>query len=221
MHAVPAPFVRAQVTSVLDDLDVRATKTGMLANADIVRCVAELAGERRLPNLVGDPVMVSSTGARLLEREAGRAYLEELFPRARVVTPNRAEAGVLCGREPRTVSAMAEAARELAELGPEAVVVKGGDPDDEGDDSVDIVVVAGATHELRAPRIATGNDHGTGCSFASATAARLALGDDPLVALQHAKAYVHRALAGAVSWRLGAGRGPIHHPGWNTSSDPI
>lgn len=221
VHTVPVGFVRAQVISVLDDLDVRAVKTGMLATSDIVRCVAELATERRLPNLVVDPVMVASTGARLVDRDAEAAYVEDLIPRARVVTPNRIEAEVLCGREIRTVSDMADAARELARLGPEAVVVKGGDAGDESDESVDIVVIDETIHELRAPRIRTGNDHGTGCSFASATAACLALGDDPLTALQHAKSFVHRGLAGAAGWRLGAGHGPIDHFGWNTQTELV
>ncbi len=221
IHTVPVDFVRAQVISVLDDFDVRAVKTGMLATADIVRCVAELAAERRLPNLVVDPVIVASTGARLLDRDAEAAYVEDLVPRARVLTPNRIEAGVLCGREVRTVAEMAAAAGELAQLGPEVVVVKGGDACDEGDQSIDVVVIDGTTHELCAPRVATGNDHGTGCSFAAATAARLALGDDPLAALHHAKSYVHRGLVGAVTWGLGAGHGPIDHFGWNTGTEPL
>ena len=220
IHTVPADFVCAQVISVLDDLEVRAVKTGMLATADVVRCVARLATERRLPNLVVDPVTVASTGARLLDREAETAYLEDLIPRARVVTPNRLEAGVLCRREVRTIADMADAAHDLAGLGPEAVAVTGGD-DDEGDESIDIVVIDGTTHQLRAPRVTTGNNHGTGCSFAAATAARLALGDDTLTALRHAKSYVHRALAGAATWHLGAGHGPIDHFGWSTPNQPV
>lgn len=219
VHTVPVEFVRAQVISVLDDLDVRAVKTGMLATADIVRCVAELATEPGLANLVVDPVMVASTGARLVDRDAEAAYVEDLIPRARVVTANRVEAGVLCGRDLRTVAEMADAACELARLGPEAVVVKGGDADDEGDESIDVVVIGDVVHELRAPRVHTGNDHGTGCSFASATAARMALGDDLLTALRHAKAFVHRGLAGAATWRLGAGHGPIDHFGWNVQPE--
>lgn len=220
IHPVPAAFVRAQVISVLDDLEVRTVKTGMLAAADVVRCVAELAAERTLPNLVVDPVTVASTGARLLDLGAEAAYVEDLIPRARVVTPNRIEAGILCRGEVRTIADMADAAHDLAELGPEAVAVTGGD-DDGGDESIDIVVIDGTTHLLRGPRVSTGNNHGTGCSFASAAAARLVLGDDPLTALRHAKSYVHRALAGAAAWHLGAGRGPIDHFGWNTPNQPV
>jgi len=220
VHFVPVEFVAAQVISVLDDLDVRAVKMGMLATADIVRCVAEIATARGLPNLVVDPVMVASSGARLLDHDAEKAYIEDLIPCARVVTPNCVEAGVLCGRELRTVTDMADAARELGRLGPVAVVVKGGDLD-ESDESVDIVMIDGTIHELRAPRVNTGNDHGTGCSFASATAARLALGDDLLTALQHAKSFVHRGLTGAAAWRLGAGHGPIDHFGWNAQTELV
>lgn len=220
IHHIPADFVRAQVISVLDDLEVRSVKTGMLATADVVRCVAQLATERRLPNLVVDPVTVASTGARLLDRDAETAYVEDLIPRARVLTPNRIEAGVLCRREVHTIADMADAAHDLAGLGPEAVAVTGGD-DDEGDESIDVVVIDGITHQLRAPRVTTGNNHGTGCSFAAATAARLALGDDTFTALRHAKSYVHRALAGAATWHLGAGHGPIDHFGWNTPNQPV
>lgn len=219
IHHVPAAFVLAQVISVLDDLQVRAVKTGMLATADVVRCIAQLATERALPNLVVDPVTVASTGARLLDCDAETAYVEDLIPQARILTPNRIEAGVLCRGEVRTIADMADAAHHLADLGAEAVVVTGGD-DDQGDESIDIVVIDGTTHQFRAPRVATGNNHGTGCSFASATAARLALGDDPLTALRHAKSYVHRALAGAATWHLGAGHGPIDHFGWNTPNQP-
>jgi hydroxymethylpyrimidine/phosphomethylpyrimidine kinase len=222
VHTVPPGFVRAQVDSVVDDLTVAATKTGMLATAAIVSCVAEVVAQRQLPNLVVDPVMVASTGARLLDPEAELAYLDRLIPLARVVTPNRVEAGVLCGRELRTLADMADAALQLAALGPEVVVVKGGDADDEGDEAVDVVAVAagGRIEHLRAPRVGTANDHGTGCSFASAIAASLALGHDHLSALRSAKAFVSRALAGAAGWRLGAGHGPIDHLGWGLAPDP-
>jgi hydroxymethylpyrimidine/phosphomethylpyrimidine kinase len=217
IHAVPAEFVIAQITSVLDDLDVAAVKTGMLATAGSIRAVAQLARSGRLPNLVVDPVMVASTGATLLQPDAERAYVGELIPAARVITPNRSEAAVLVGRDLAAPAEVEVAARQLAATGPELVVVTGGaEPD--GPDAVDLVVGSdGSVTELRAPRVSTGNDHGTGCSFASATAARLALGDQPLDALRAAKRFVHRGLLGGAPWRLGAGRGPIDHMGWNAS----
>lgn len=214
VHVVPVDFVRDQVDSVLADLDVAAVKTGMLATAGTIAMVADLAADGVLAQLVVDPVMVASTGARLLDEGAEVAYRERLIPLARIVTPNRLEAAVLCDRPVETVADMAKAARELAGLGPEVVVVKGGDAVDEGDDSVDIVCVGGEASELRAPRVETRNDHGTGCSFASATAAGLALGRSPWEAVNDAKAFVHRGLEGGATWRLGAGHGPIDHFGW-------
>lgn len=215
VHPVPAAFVVAQIEAVLDDLEVAAVKTGMLATAGIIGALAELGARRRLPNLVVDPVMVASSGARLLEAGAERLYLERLFPLARVVTPNLAEAEALLGGAIRTRAEQREAAAALAGTGPEVVIVTGGHAvsDDPGV-AVDVVASGGSVTELRAPRIATSNTHGSGCSFAAAVAAHLALGEDPLVAVEHAKHRVHRAIAGAARWRLGAGHGPLDHLGW-------
>lgn len=220
IHPVPAAFVEQQVRSVVDDLHVAAVKTGMLASAEIVAAVADLAAVGMLPNLVVDPVMVSSTGARLLAEGAEVAYRHALIPRARVVTPNRSEAGVLVGRSLRSVDGVIEAAQELAEGGPELVVVTGGDPSGCGREAVDVVVSDGHVELHRFERIDTVNDHGTGCSFASAIAARLAHGDEPSVAVDHARAFVRRGLAAAAHWRLGAGHGPIDHLGWS-HPDPV
>lgn len=218
VHVPPASFLTTQISSVLDDLDVRAVKTGMLATADCVRAVAAVAADGRLPNLVVDPVMVASTGARLLDEDSESAYIDALVPHATVLTPNRAEAGVLVGRDLRTTDDLAAAAQELARLGPEVVVITGGGrrPDGEGDQSLDVVADrTGRIRWLVAPCVDTANDHGTGCSFSAAVAARLALGDAVTDALDAAKAFVHRALTSAAGWRLGAGHGPIDHFGWN------
>ena len=219
VHLVPAEFVAAQMNAVLGDLDVRAVKTGFLASAATVDVVATAAEAGRLPNLVVDPVLVSAGGARLFGAEVEDAYRRRLVAHARVITPNRVEAGILVGAELRTVADMASAAAELRGWGPEAVVVKGGDADDEGDRSVDVLATAGGVERLVLPRVETPNDHGTGCSFAAATAARLALGDDVVDAVRQAKVFVHRALLGAVDWRLGAGHGPIDALGWSLPAD--
>lgn len=219
VHEVPVEFVRAQLASVFDDLDVRATKTGMLAATDIVVAVAEVLAARAVANLVVDPVMISSTGARLLDDDAVDAYREALFPLARVITPNRHEAAVLCGSAIETDDDLVAAAHQLAALGPDVVAITGGDAGKQEDpgaaEVVDVVVIDGKLLELRAPRVMTRNDHGTGCSYAAATAARLVHGDAPLAALRAAQTYVLRGLAGAANWRIGAGRGPIDHFGWN------
>ena len=215
VHVVPTAFVVDQVEAVLDDLDVGAVKTGMLATAEMVEAVGELAAAGRLPNLVVDPVMVSSTGDRLLDEHAQSAYLERLIPHARVVTPNLREAQVLLGRELTTLDDVGLAARQLAATGCDVVVITAGHPTvDRADAAVDMWCDGTEPHELCGPRVATGNDHGTGCSFASAVAARLAQGDGVPTALAVAKEYVARALTGGRRWRLGAGHGPIDHFFW-------
>jgi hydroxymethylpyrimidine/phosphomethylpyrimidine kinase len=168
-----------------------------------------VAAAGRLPRLVVDPVLVSSTGARLLDAGAEAAYVDALLPRALVATPNTREAAALVGAPVATVEDAAEAARRIGALGPAWVVVKGGHVVDR--DAVDIVyeTAAGALTELRRPRIATRNDHGTGCTFAAATAALLARGLPVPEALAQAKAFVHAGLEASAGWELGAGHGPV------------
>ena len=215
VHGVPVAHVVAQVEAVLDDLDVRAVKTGMLGTAEVVRAVAGLAD--RLPHLVVDPVMVASSGARLLEESAEQAYVTALLPRAEVLTPNLHEAQVLLGASITTLEEQRQAARALGELGPRAVLVKGGHAvTGTGDAAVDVLWDGEHLLELRAPRVAGTNDHGTGCSLASAIAAGLAKGDGLVDAVAAAKAYVARALAGGATWRLGQGHGPLDHFGWSS-----
>jgi hydroxymethylpyrimidine/phosphomethylpyrimidine kinase len=206
IEPVSPGFVAAQLKAVLDDLPVAAVKTGMLAAPATVAMIAGFAG--RLPNLVVDPVLVSSTGAELFGAGAGRAYVDLLFPLATVVTPNSREAAVLTDRPVACVDDAIAAAAELGRAGPKWVVVKGGHLDGDGQ-AIDVVWHDGDVELLRAPWIETPNNHGTGCTFAAATAARLARGDDVRTALDGAKSYVHRALAGAADWRLGAGHGPL------------
>jgi hydroxymethylpyrimidine/phosphomethylpyrimidine kinase len=214
---VPAAFVAEQIEAVLADLPVAGTKTGMLATPDIVRTVAELAAAGRLPNLVVDPVMVASSGDRLLQEEAEQLYVTALIPHARVITPNIREAEVLLGQPIRDLAAQHEAARALGALGPAAVVVKGGHAVAGTERvAVDVVWSGGATYELRSARVSTRNNHGTGCTFAAATAANLARGADIRDALEDAKAYITRAVAGGSAWRLGSGHGPVDHFSWSS-----
>lgn len=215
VHVVPVESVLAQVQAVLDDLPVAAVKTGMLATAATVRAVAELAATGRLPHLVVDPVMVASSGDRLLEPAAEQLYREALLPYARVATPNLHEAEVLLGQSISTLAEQHEAARALGELGTATVVVKGGHAVSGACGvAVDVVWDGARTYELRADRVDTDNTHGTGCTFASAIAAGLACGLEEPAALRAAKDYVSRAVAGAAAWHLGAGHGPVDHFGW-------
>jgi hydroxymethylpyrimidine/phosphomethylpyrimidine kinase len=207
IQPTPGGFTAAQLDALLADLPPAAAKTGMLATADNIRVVAARAAA--LPNLVVDPVLVASTGRRLFEAATERAYLEVLFPHARVVTPNLREAAALTGRELSTVDDMVAAAEWLASTGAECVVVKGGHL--AGPDAVDVVWHRGEVELLRAPWVRTGNNHGTGCTFAAALAARLALGLGLADAIRAAKTYVAQGLSIGAAWRLGAGHGPL---GW-------
>jgi hydroxymethylpyrimidine/phosphomethylpyrimidine kinase len=221
VHPIPASFVSEQVEAVLADLPVAAVKTGMLATAEIVHAVAKLASAGRLPRLVVDPVMVASSGDRLLEPEAERLYTEELLPHASVVTPNLREAEVLLGRAITTLAEQRDAAAALASLGPAAVVVKGGHAvSDTPGEAVDVVWSGGRLRELRMPRVDTANNHGSGCTFASAVAAQLARGLALDEAVDAAKEFVWRAVRGGAGWSLGAGHGPLDPFGWSDVPAP-
>jgi hydroxymethylpyrimidine/phosphomethylpyrimidine kinase len=186
----------------------------MLADTEIIELVADRADAGRLPPLVVDPVMVASSGDRLLPEDAEAAYVRRLLPNALIATPNLREASVLVGGDLTTVADMRTAAAALADNGPAWVVVTGGHL--EGD-AVDVAHerATGRVVELRGARIDTANVHGTGCSFAAAIAAGLARGDDPEKAIRAAKTTVATAIAGAAGWRLGAGHGPVDHFGWS------
>ena len=211
VHVVPRATVATQLDAVLDDFPVGAVKTGMLATSDLVGLVADAAAAGRLPRLVVDPVLVSATGHRLLDEDALATYRDRLLPHAAVVTPNLPEASALLDRPVVDLDDARTAAADLADTGARVVVVKGGHLD--ADEAVDVVIVAGEEHLLSAPRVATANLHGTGCTFAAATAGALACGLDELAAVAHAKAYVTRCIERAADWRLGGGAGPLDHLG--------
>jgi hydroxymethylpyrimidine/phosphomethylpyrimidine kinase len=208
---LPANVVAAQLTAVLDDLPVRAVKTGMLATADIAALVTARARSGALPNLVVDPVLRSSSGRRL----GVVAAIERLLPFTTVLTPNLDEASALVGWRVDTPTDMAGAAAQLASNGPKHVVITGGDLPNV-DEAVDAVWTEAGVRFLRAPRVATRNTHGTGAAFSAAIAARLAVGDQVHDALVYAKRYVTRALTGARDWQLGRGHGPLDHFAWGT-----
>jgi hydroxymethylpyrimidine/phosphomethylpyrimidine kinase len=208
---VPVDFVDAQITSVLRDLHPQAVKTGMLGRLEVIELVARRAANGDLPNLVVDPVMVASSGDRLLDADAESAYVELLFPHALIVTPNLREAAVLVNRALDDVHSMTLAAEQLVQTGAKFALVKGGHLHG---DAVDVLADAHSTEELTSRRIDTPNVHGTGCSTAAAIAARLARGDSVPDAVRAAKAYITEAIAGAADWHLGGGHGPIDHFGW-------
>jgi hydroxymethylpyrimidine/phosphomethylpyrimidine kinase len=207
-EAVATELVIAQIEAVGDDLPPAAVKTGMLATAAIVEAVAATIAELDLPNLVVDPVMIAKGGDRLLREDAVAAIKAELLRLAEVVTPNVPEAEVLIGAPIRSLDDMRAAARRIRTLGPRVVVVKGGHlPID--DVVIDVVCTPDAEFDLTGPRLETRHTHGTGCTFAAAIAAHLALGRPIEEALRLARAYVEGAIRHAPA--LGAGHGPLNH----------
>ena len=219
VHALDPALVFDQISAVVDDLDVRAVKTGMLANADVVDAVARALGKGNGGHpLVIDPVIASTGGARLLDDDGVGALITRLLPRAALVTPNLAEAALLTGAAVdsiRTVDDQERAARAVLALGPRAVLVKGGHAHG---DPVDVLVSAGAVHRFSAARIDTPHTHGTGCTLSAAVAAGLARGLDVVAAVAAAHAYVQAAIAQASGLGVGRGRGPLHHMHpWYTS----
>jgi hydroxymethylpyrimidine/phosphomethylpyrimidine kinase len=226
VHPVPTDVVDAQISAVLDDFAVRSVKTGMLATTATVRLVADRAAAGDLPALVVDPVMVASTGRRLLDDDAVVAYRERLAPHALLVTPNLFEAAILAGVEPNEgddVEAMVDLATRIHGLGPTWVLVKGGHlPGVHSTDTrpapervADVLFDGTDVTVLEQDRVDTRNNHGTGCSLAAATAALLASGLDVPTAVGRAKEFVHQALVGAAGWDLGRGHGPLDPFGWS------
>ncbi len=203
---MPPDLVRKQIDAVISDFGASATKIGMLATAEIVRVVAHALDTHRLQNVVLDTVMIAKGGAPLLDDDAVAVMRELLLPRVSVITPNIPEAERLTGRRISSVAEMREAARALIAAGARSVVVKGGHLDGP---AVDVFDDGRTMTELAADRLPGRHTHGTGCTFSSAIAARLALGDTLPAAIEAAKTYVTRAIVHAPN--LGHGHGPIGH----------
>lgn len=210
IHDPPAAFIAAQIDAVFADLRVAAVKIGMLSRSGAIATVAERLAAHGARNVVLDPVMVAKGGARLLEESAVAALRERLVPGADVVTPNIPEAAALIGEPVDRVIAEPEAAcRRIVALGARAVVLKGGHA--AGATSDDLLYGGGAFVRFGAPRVATRNTHGTGCTFSSAIAAHLARGFGLEDAVRAAKAYVSAAIAAGAALEIGGGHGPVHH----------
>lgn len=201
-------IIRSQIVSVTSDFEVQCVKTGMLGTTAVVELIRVLAESGLFPKLVVDPVMVATTGARLLSEDARDAYLR-LLPFIDVITPNLFETEYLLQIKVVNLQDMQEAARRLCGLGARSALVKGGHL--EGDDATD-VFYDGANLELfQQPKIDTRNVHGTGCTLSAAIAAGLALGESTAAAIGRAKLYVSSCIAEAANWRLGSGSGPVNH----------
>lgn len=214
IHDAPPAFVGEQIDAVLEDIGVDAVKIGMLSSPEIIDVVADRLQRHHVERIVLDPVMVATSGDKLLRDEAIDALKARLIPLAGVVTPNRREAEVLLGQpvgEP--VDELERAARALMAMGSGAVLVKGGDGS--GPEATDVLAVRVRdtieSHIFHAPRVETRNTHGTGCTLSSAIAAYWARGATLADAIRSAKAYVSAAIQAAAKWVVGSGHGPIHH----------
>jgi hydroxymethylpyrimidine/phosphomethylpyrimidine kinase len=207
---VPGEFITSQLDAVFSDLTVGAVKIGMLSNAPAIEAVAAGLERHRVKNIVLDPVMVASSGDRLLRPDAVDTLRKRLIPMALVITPNLPEAAVLLDRPvAEDEMAMRGQAERLLLAGAQAVLIKGGHGT--GQDSVDLLVDSRTVTRLRAPRFSTANTHGTGCTLSSAIAAGLAKGLALVEAAREAKNYVTHAIAEADRLAIGSGHGPVHH----------
>ncbi|MDR1866387.1 MAG: bifunctional hydroxymethylpyrimidine kinase/phosphomethylpyrimidine kinase [Bacteroidales bacterium] len=210
VHPVPVTFVQGQIKSVLDDIGADAIKIGMLHSSELIRAVKSSLARYSMRNIVLDPVMVATSGDKLLQDEAIRTLSTELLPHVRVITPNLPEAAVLLG-ETIEQPELVRAAKELSLNGRVSVLLKAGHLS--GDTLTDIFYNAESDEivELTSQRIVTRNTHGTGCTFSSAIASflahRLPLND----AVQRAKDYTHQAIAHGAAYETGTGHGPVHH----------
>jgi len=210
IHGVPPEMLKAQLIAVLDDIGVDAVKIGMLHAPEIVRTVAWALKHYQVQRVVLDPVMVATSGDRLIAPETVQVLVDELFPLATVITPNLDEAALLLGRPIATAHELESAARDLLALGAPAVLLKGGHLP--GDEVTDLLLTgAGAAQRLTSPRIASRNTHGTGCTLSSAIAAHLALGEPLERAVSLARAYILQAIAQGADVYTGAGHGPLNH----------
>ena len=211
IHAVPPALVLAQVEAVLDDFTVGAIKTGMLYSAEIITAIAAgLARKGADIPLIVDPVMVATSGHRLINEDATRHLVAELFPLATLITPNLDEAAVLTGSgKAMTMPDIIAQGQAILALGARAVLMKGGHGS--GPDAVDVLIAPDVTQAISSPRLATRNTHGTGCTLSAAIAAGCARGLLLPEAVQQAKHYLSKALAAGADWTLGHGAGPVDH----------
>lgn len=210
IHAVPAAFLKAQIQSVLDDIGADAIKIGMLHEPAVAEVVAWAIDHYQLRHVVLDPVMVATSGDRLISEQTVQVLVRELFPRATLITPNLDEAALLVGHPIERAEDLEQEAQRLIDMGAQAVLLKGGHL--AGDTVTDVWLPKGqAPERLSSPRIDSRNVHGTGCTLSSAIAANLALGLPLTQAVREARAFILQAIAQGAHVVTGHGHGPLHH----------
>lgn len=211
IHAVPPEFLEKQLRAVLDDIGTAAVKIGMLHSSKVIKTVVKILKEYHLQNIVVDPVMVATSGDKLLQDDAIQTLTAELLPLASVITPNIPEAEILLNRKIKNVEELTQAAKELAATGSRNILLKSGHLDDETlmdifyDTKQDIV------REFEFLKTETKNTHGTGCTLSSAIAAHLAQGLEMEEAIANGLTYTHEAIRNGAEYKLGGGLGPVHH----------
>jgi hydroxymethylpyrimidine/phosphomethylpyrimidine kinase len=210
IQSVPAAFLKAQLQSVLDDIGVDAVKIGMLHSPEVVEVVAWAIDHYQLKRVVLDPVMVATSGDKLIADETVAVLVRELFPRVQLITPNLDEAALLLGRPVPNEAALSLACADLQAMGAASVLLKGGHL--QGEDVVDVLLLADASsHTLRSKRISSQNVHGTGCTLSSAIASHWALGLDLTEAVVQARSYILAAIQAGANVTTGRGHGPLNH----------
>lgn len=211
VYPVPLDILEGQIEAVLSDIGTDAIKIGMLHSADVVNLVADMLEKYRIKNVVLDPVMVSTSGHRLIEENAVEVIKARLIPLARVITPNIPEAEILAGCRIACQADFDETARKLSDDSKVSVLLKAGHLD--GESLVDYFYNAEDDTMTRLPseRIRTRNTHGTGCTLSSAFAAALAKGEDLTCAARSAKAYIEQAIISGADYEIGSGHGPVNH----------
>ncbi|MGQ9721384.1 MAG: bifunctional hydroxymethylpyrimidine kinase/phosphomethylpyrimidine kinase [Candidatus Jordarchaeum sp.] len=209
--SIPPEMVMAQIDVITDDIEVDATKTGMLYEPEIIELVCNEHNEHGFP-LVVDPVIWAGSGDRLVTPAAEKKIIKSLIPISLVVTPNVTEAAVIADTMINSVHEMEEAARAISTLGPEVVVIKGGHLEATGDTVVDVMVHAGEITQFKKSRVEEPGTHGSGCSFSSAIAAYIAKGYEPIEAVSHAEKFIEVAVGNPIM--IGGGRKPVNPIFW-------
>jgi hydroxymethylpyrimidine/phosphomethylpyrimidine kinase len=213
IHDIPSHIVAEQIEAVLSDFSVKAIKIGMINQADLVDVIANAIKKHRIEHVVLDPVMVATSGDKLMQNSTVEKLKKELFPLAEIITPNLYEAGVLLNRKIASIEEMESAAAELGNFGCKSVLVKGGHLSD--NEMTDVLWVSGEeeteTHTFSIPKIHTKNLHGTGCTLSAAIATFLAFGKNIPDAVHWAKAYITTAIEAGKDKKLGKGNGPVEH----------
>ncbi len=211
IHPVPASYVKAQIEAVMTDIKPSAVKIGMINDVEIVKAIAESIKEYKPKFVVFDPVMVSTSGCKLIEDKAIEAIKKELIPLSTIITPNLSEAVVLTGDSIGDAASMTAAGNKILESGCEAVLIKGGHL--EGNDMCDVLCIKGENtpYIYTASKISSKNTHGTGCTLSSSIATYLALGETLREAVRKAKDYVHKGILNGKDVCIGSGHGPLNH----------